>query len=72
MISWNCMLLSYAKVAPDLLKVWKPWPVWGMFLWVSTFFNASLMCVSITWEWGKNDWQIMGPREGGVWIQAEL
>ena len=35
------------------------------------FFNASLMCVDYLGV-GKNDWQIMEPREGGVWIQAEL
>ena len=49
---WSGTLLSKARVAPDLRKVWNPCPVDGMFLWVSTHLRASLTRVSITWPNG--------------------
>ena len=40
---WILTLLSKARVAPDLLKVWNPCPFGDIFLWSSTLFNASRM-----------------------------
>ena len=35
-----------------MTKVWKLWPLRGMFLWARTFFSESRMCVSMTWVKG--------------------
>ena len=50
---WSETLLSNAKVAPDRLKVWNPWPEVGIFLDLRTNLRASsLIRVPITWVKG--------------------
>ena len=45
-------LWSKAKVAPNLRKVWKPWPEDKIPSKVKIFFSESLTCVSMTDENG--------------------
>ena len=49
---WRDTLRSKAKVAPDLLKVWKPWRTGDIFKLKRTFLRASLTWVSIMGEKG--------------------
>ena len=51
---WRDTLWSKAKVAQDLLKVWKPWPTGEMFKLKRTFLRASLAWVSIMGEKGES------------------
>ena len=53
MMSCSWTLLSNARVALERLKVWKPWPLSGMFLCMRIFLSASRMWVSMTWLYGE-------------------
>ena len=48
MIFCKGTLLTNAKVVPERIKIWKPWPVVEIFLWFKTAFTASLIWVSIS------------------------
>ena len=52
MMFWRDTLLSKANVAPDLRKVWKPWPIGDILKVPRIILSASLVWASMICENG--------------------